>query len=68
MSGPLVCSCGCRTEIDYSGGMLELTIPKAAERNALHSGEDYTLVTVNLDANAEERLILRLKAQFRERV
>ncbi len=64
----LVCSCGCGTEIDYMEGTLEVTIPKAGAGKAIHQGEEQTVVTMRLDANGEERLILRLKSQFQERV
>ncbi len=51
-----------------TGDGLEITIPTNARPTALHHMEDETDVTVQLDANAQERLILALKARFLERV
>jgi hypothetical protein len=47
---------------------LEITIPVAAKWKAVHAFPDDTLITVQLDANMEERLIHALQRRFRERV
>lgn len=62
------CACGCGTEVDATDEGLEITIPASARGKAIYNGTEESLVTIRLDANGQERLILSLKASFRQRV
>ncbi len=64
----ILCSCGCGTQILVTDYGLEITIPAGSRQTALHHMEDETMVTMKLDANTQERLIVSLKGRFRERV
>ncbi len=63
-----LCSCGCGTAVLVTVDGLEITIPADSRPKAIHHFGDETMVTLQFDANSQERLILALKARFRERV